>query len=81
MWQLHKLSFPTSGAQFPSAQFDLRPQHPPLGEIELLLSVSLSTRAPACMLEFAKTLTYFQQRSESQCVPGGFDFPGCYSFC
>lgn len=46
VWQLHKLSFPTSGARFPSAQFDLWPQHPPLGKIELLLSVSLST--PAC---------------------------------
>lgn len=38
VWQLHKLSFPTSRARFPSAQFDLPPQHTPLGEIELLLS-------------------------------------------
>lgn len=38
LWQFHKLSFPTSRAHFASMQFDLPPQHPPLGEIELLLS-------------------------------------------
>lgn len=76
VWQLHKWSFPTSDACVPSAQFDLWPQHPPLGEIELLLSVSLSTRSPACMLQFAKTLSHLQQRSVSHFVPAGFNFQG-----
>lgn len=81
--QLSKLSFfPTGVLVFHPRRLNTDPNNPdpPVGEIELLLSVFLSTQSPACMLQFAQAVTGLAKGSESHSLLQGICFPNDY-FC